>query len=115
MLYTEILKDKRIYQRLYKKGRFAAGKEMTAYFMPNRLSFNRFGITAGKKLGNAVVRNRAKRLLREAYRKNEILLPIGFDIVFVARADIIGKKSDSVERFVRTRLAKEMNKSEKSG
>lgn len=60
MLYTEILKDKKIFLRLYKKGRFCTCREVAAYYLPNRLNMNRFGITAGKKLGNAVTRNRAK-------------------------------------------------------
>lgn len=84
---------------------------MTAYFLQNKLPYNRFGITAGKKIGNAVVRNRAKRILREAYRKNEILLPIGYDIIFVARPDIVKIKSNKVEKFVAERLVKEINKS----
>lgn len=110
MLYTEILKDSKIFLRLYKNGKYVSGKEITAYFIPNKKSFNRFGITAGKKIGNAVQRNRAKRILREAYRKNELLLPIGYDIIFVARPGIAGKSSQDIEEFVRTRLASEMEK-----
>lgn len=42
---------------------------MTAFVLPNNLSHNRFGITASRKaLGNAIQRNRAKRLLRETFR-----------------------------------------------
>lgn len=45
----------------------------------------RLGITASKKLGNAVVRNRTKRLIREAYRRGKIRLPDCIDLVIVAK------------------------------
>lgn len=113
MLYTQILKDKRIFLKLYKKGRFSACNEVTAYFLPNRLGYNRFGITAGKKLGNAVIRNRAKRIIRSAYRQCETVLPSGFDIVIVGREGIIGKKSNDIEDFIKYRLSKQMSRSDK--
>ncbi len=100
MLYTEHIKDNKLFLRLYKRGKYVATEYFTAYYMPNKLPFNRFGITAGKKIGSAVVRNRAKRILREAYRKNEILMPVGYDIVFVARAEIVGAKTGDIERFI---------------
>lgn len=113
MLYTEILKDKKVFLKLYKKGRFSACDEVTAYFLPNRLGYNRFGITAGKKLGNAVVRNRIKRIIRSAYRQSEELIPAGFDIVVVGREGILGKKSTDIEKFFRHRLPKQMLRSDK--
>ena len=58
---------------------------LVLYARPNRLGVNRVGITTGKKLGHAVVRNRARRRLREVYRLNEHLFKPGFDIVVVAR------------------------------
>lgn len=113
MLYTEIIKDRKIFLKLYKKGRFLACNEVTAYFLPNRLDFNRFGITAGKKLGNAVLRNRAKRIIRSAYRNCEAALPVGYDIVIVAREGIMDKKSTDIERFFNSRLASLMNRLDK--
>lgn len=104
MLYTEILKNRKVFLKLYKKGRYCACGEVVVYFLPNRQKINRFGITVGKKLGNAVVRNRAKRIIRSAYRLNESIIPKGYDIVFVARNGIIGKKTDDIENFIRTKL-----------
>ena len=72
MLYTEILNDNRDFLFLYKKGKFTSGKLAVIYVRKNKLGFNRLGITAGKKVGNAVCRNRAKRLIRQAYRENEL-------------------------------------------
>ena len=93
MLYTEILNDNRDFLTLYKKGKFTACKYSVIYVRPNGRPFNRLGITASKKIGNAVHRNRAKRLIRLAYRNAEIKLPVGVDIVIVARSPICEVKS----------------------
>ena len=75
MVYTEILNKNKDFLNLYKKGRSVVSKAVVIYVKPNGLSYNRFGITAGKKVGNAVMRNRAKRIIRQAYYENEILFP----------------------------------------
>lgn len=93
MLYTEILNDNKDFLTLYKKGKYSASKYSVIYVRPNGRPYNRFGITAGKKVGNAVCRNRAKRLIRLAYRQAEINLPVGMDIVIVARSCICSVKS----------------------
>ena len=103
MLYTEILNDNKDFLALYKKGRYVASKYSVIYVRPNGRPFNRLGITAGKKVGNAVCRNRAKRLIRLAYRNSEVNMPVGMDIVIVARAAICSIKSDEycgyIEKF----------------
>ena len=59
---------------------------MVTYVIQNGRGENRVGITVGKKLGKAVVRNRARRRLREVYRLNESRFRPGYDIVVVARS-----------------------------
>ena len=93
MLYTEIMNDNKDFLTLYKKGKYSASKYSVIYVRPNGRPFNRLGITAGKKVGNAVCRNRAKRLIRLAYREAEVKLPVGMDIVIVARSLICDIKS----------------------
>lgn len=111
MLYSETLKDPKVFSKIYKKGGKTGNIFAVAYFMRNRLPYNRIGITAGKKIGGAVERNRAKRIIRAAYRKNELLFPLGFDIVIVARQEIAGKKSQDLDVMF-LKLAKDMKNSE---
>lgn len=106
MKHTETLKLNREFRRLYYKGKFCARGCIVVYAMKNRRGINRLGLTAGKSVGNAVKRNRAKRLMRESYRLSEDKLEKGFDIVIVARAAINGKKLDKVMRDVVQALEK---------
>ena len=65
---TEYLRGSRDFQKVYRNGRRYDGILMTAFVLPNKLSQNRFGITASRKaVGNAVLRNRARRLLKETF------------------------------------------------
>jgi len=80
------LKQNHEFRRLYRKGASAVGGGMVLYCRKNRLGHNRLGVTVSVKLGGAVVRNRARRRLREVYRLNCPRLRQGWDIVLVARA-----------------------------
>lgn len=72
---TAYLRGSRDFQRVYRKGKRYEGVLMTAFVLPNQLSHNRFGVTASRKaLGNAVQRNRARRLLKETFRLRKSLL-----------------------------------------
>ena len=72
---TVYLRGSHDFQRVYQRGKRYDGVLMTVFVLPNKLSHNRFGITASRKaLGNAVQRNRARRLLRETFRLKKTLL-----------------------------------------
>ncbi len=91
MRFSSPLKLNHIFRRLYATNGFANGF-MVLYARKNRLGANRVGITTGKKLGHAVVRNRVRRRLREVYRLNEEKFQPGWDIVVVARSKAITAK-----------------------
>lgn len=65
--------------------------------MPNDLPHSRFGFTASRKVGGAVQRNRARRLLREAVRLQMDAIRSGWDLVFVARPAIVTARFSEVE------------------
>ena len=86
MLYTKTINKNKSFLYLYKKGKCIVSKNVVIYVRRNNKPYNMLGITAGKKVGNAVARNRAKRVIRQAYRENEINMPIGIDMIIVARS-----------------------------
>lgn len=88
MKFSNALKLNHIFRRLYSSAGYA-NSHLVLYARPNRSQQNRVGITVGKKLGKAVVRNRVRRRLREVYRLNEHLFAPGWDIVVVARSRCI--------------------------
>lgn len=85
MKFSCSLKLNHIFRRLYSTAG-QANSYLVLYARPNRTATNRVGITASKKLGKAVVRNRVRRRLREIYRLNEERFRPGWDIVVVARS-----------------------------
>ena len=88
MKFSCALKLNHIFRRLYATSGFANGY-LVLYAKKNREGKNRVGITVSKKLGCAVIRNRVRRRLREAYRLQEAQFAPGWDIVVVARSRCI--------------------------
>ena len=107
MKKTVTIKSNRDFQRLYHRGRSAAGPTLVLYWQKNRNGESRLGITTGTKLGHAVVRNRVRRQIREIYRLHrEELLP-GRDIVVVARVRAVHAGYHAMERDF-LRMAKKL-------
>lgn len=85
MKFSTSLKLNHIFRRLYSTTGYA-NSYLVLYARKNRSNVNRVGITVGKKLGHAVLRNRIRRRLREIYRLEEARFSAGWDIVVVARS-----------------------------
>lgn len=90
------LRESREFQNVYRNGKRYEGVFITVFVLENNISEHRLGVTASRKaLGNAVQRNRAKRLLREAFRSNEALLKgllKHYDWVLNARTAVLREK-----------------------
>ena len=92
------------FRRAYKRGKSHVSPLLVAYVLKNRLGCTRVGITTSKKIGNAVVRSRARRVLREAYRGLIGRVKPGYDLVFVARGRTPAAKSTQVQRHMERQL-----------
>jgi ribonuclease P protein component len=103
------------FQLVYKQGKRINGEYVTVFLMPNELQTQRLGITASRKgVGKAFARNRAKRLLREAFRlsKTELgALTKSYDWVFNARRRLLNVKLEAPLRDLR-RIIDEVRKTE---
>jgi ribonuclease P protein component len=92
----ETLKRGGQFERVRREGRTWAGGLMVLNAATNGVDAVRCGFIAGKKVGGAVERNRARRLLREAVRARLPRIKPGWDLVFIARAPIVDVKLDAV-------------------
>lgn len=69
------------FDRVYQGEAFAADRVLVVRGAPNGLEHSRLGLSVSRRVGNAVVRNRWKRRIREAFRTQQQLLPTGIDLV----------------------------------
>lgn len=98
MEHTVSLKLNHMFRRLYGRGKSAVNPCLALYCRKNNLGYSRLGLTVGVKLGKAVVRNRTRRRIREAYRLHESQFLPGYDLVVVARVKAGHSRYREIER-----------------
>ncbi len=99
------IRSRRDFGRAYSEGGKIARPTFLLFLRPNGLGVTRLGIRVPRKIGGAVSRNRARRLLREAFRRNQRDLPQGLDIVAVAREGLKDENCSLLERGIREAFA----------
>jgi ribonuclease P protein component len=98
------------FQRAYRRRSSAADQCIIVFGHPNGLPHPRLGLSVSRKVGGAVVRNRWKRLLREAFRLTRPQLPAGIDLIVIPRAATEPTLASLMESLVRLagRVARKM-------
>jgi ribonuclease P protein component len=96
---SERVRQRAEFDRIYKQGLKVHGRFMTMFLLQSDRDLCRIGIAATRKLGNAVVRNRAKRLSRELFRRHKPRP--GLDIVVVPRREFLAAEFSNLERDYR--------------
>ena len=104
MRKEERLTKRKEFAAVYREGRSWANNLVVLRVLPNDRGSNRYGFAVGKRLGNAVVRNRVKRRLREGVR----LTPIkdGWDMVFIARQAAVESDYHTLKRAMEELLSR---------
>lgn len=97
----ERLKKSSQFNLVYKKGKSEVTRFMVMYYLKNGLGYNRIGYSVSKKVGNSVVRNKSKRLMKEAFRLNSENIKTGYDIVFISRVKMNSATYKDAEKSVK--------------
>jgi ribonuclease P protein component len=92
------------FRRVLNTGRRLDGALFRLVAAENGRDYDRLGVAAGRNLGGAVRRNRARRLLREAFRRNKRGAANGCDLVLVAKPELVARTLEEIEREFRERL-----------
>lgn len=101
----QTIKENRDFSRIYRRGKSFVSPVLVTYVIKNKTGTNRYGITTGKKVGKAVRRTRARRVIRASYDRLYPELAKGYDFIFVARGKTPYVKSGVVYRAMRQQLA----------
>jgi ribonuclease P protein component len=105
---NERIKTRAQFQEIYQKGTRVHGRYSTVFVFANRLAIGRLGIAATKKLGGAVERNRAKRLIREVFRRNKVAT--GFDVVVIPKRELLDTSLTTLEADYRYTLERTLRR-----
>jgi ribonuclease P protein component len=100
----ETLKLNGDFRRAYGRGKSLSAPGLVTYALRSRRGKCRYGVTASKKVGNAVERVRCRRVIREALRTLDEPLRGSWDLVFVARGKTKHMKSTQIQEIMREQL-----------
>ena len=109
LLPSTRLQRSRDFAEIYAQRRTAGDAHLLIFARRSRLPHARFGVSISRKHGCAVVRNRKRRLLREAFRLNRIHLPEGLDLILIPRQRLDSQLTDYSRSLVR--LAEKLDRS----
>ena len=112
------IKEHHLYNKAYRSGKHFFGRYVCVYVLkdlhanrlkkehPRKIVVNRLGLSVSKKVGGAVKRSRAKRIIRAAYAFHKEALKVGYLIVISAKPEIDGRKSQEIARELKYAFSK---------
>ena len=100
MKKPDILRNQKDFDNLHRRGKSSGSKYVVLVCVKNHLTYNRKAFLASKKVGNSVMRNRARRLMKAAFSELEASLPVGYDLLFIARNTITDSKCADVKKSI---------------
>ena len=106
---AERIRRRAEFQRIYDNGAKIHSRYFTLFLLSNHQAAGRLGIAATKRLGGSVQRNRAKRLIREVFRRNKIAP--GFDVVIIPKRDLLAATLTALEADYRTLVERRLRRS----
>ena len=114
---AEHLSRPRDFRRVYERRRSASNAWLIVYACENELPYSRLGMSVSRKVGQATVRNRLRRLYREAFRLTRHEMPTGLDLVVIPRGsaepalDELKRSLPHLVRQLARRITKEAQRS----
>ena len=97
MKKKDIVKENKYFQDIIKTGNLRKDRNLVIYYKDNNINKNRFGISVGKKVGNAVTRNLYKRRLRNIIDDNKKLCSNSKDYIIIVKKNCLEENYQSIE------------------
>ncbi|NOU94764.1 ribonuclease P protein component [Paenibacillus sp. LMG 31456] len=95
------LTKREYFDKVYRGGKSVANHQFVLYsYARHQQAGFRLGISVSKKLGNAVVRNRIRRMVKEIVRLNAQRFPVGYDLILIARKPVVGMAYAEMEKSI---------------
>ncbi|MHB0859287.1 MAG: ribonuclease P protein component [Anaerolineae bacterium] len=88
------------FRRVHAEGRSWSDRTLVLSKYPNGLPNSRFGFSVSRRVGNAVTRNRLRRVLREIVRQKVDIIPAGWDVMLIARKGAVGAGFQAIDGSV---------------
>lgn len=102
----QVLRKRSDFTAIYNRGKSVGERYIVLFYRKNDLPYYRMATLASKKVGNAVERNRARRLMKESIRTSGMTLPAGYDFIFIARNTIKDRNCADVKKSIEAALKK---------
>jgi len=110
MRKKDIVRDKKTFNTILKSNQYWKCKYFVIYMMKGETPNSRFGIAVGKKVGNAVIRNRLKRVYRSLIDDNKLRFPKTYDYIIIVRNESLNAGFDELNQSIQNFLDKRVEK-----